>query len=191
MHTRGSFHLVLVADGSKGTDAAARAVRNLIDLAAIERITVAAVRCPYDFMDDWAIGVLGLTGLVTQPMVDGLWKQAETWGAKEAERVVGLLGDVSIPVVTAVRLGNPVDELVALTTKDETDLVVIGNDECTKHRRVTRRDVAAELTKKAPCPVMIVRPEPEAPPVSGKRAKAPKCKVEQPVRAPLLAGLGA
>jgi nucleotide-binding universal stress UspA family protein len=191
MHPRGSFHLVLVADGSAGTDAAARAVRDLIDPAAIGRITVVAVGNPYDFVDDWVIGVLGLVGFVSQPMVDGLWKQAELWAATEADRVENLLGCVSIPVVGVVRVGNPVDEVLAIVRSDGTDLVVIGCGGGHGHGRRVRQDVAGELTRRAPCPVLVVRADADEPPVSGKRVRESGRRVARPVTVPALAGLGA
>ena len=191
MHQRGSFHLVLVADGSPGTDAAARAVRDLIDPAAIGRITVAAVGSPFDFVDDWVIGVLGLVGLVTQPMVEGLWKQAETWADKEAERVVRLLGSVSIPVARVVHVGNPVDEILVIARNDGTDLVVIGSECGRRHQRTMHRDVAGELTRRAPCPVLVVRPDAEEPPARGKRVNARDQRVRRSAAMPALAGMGA
>lgn len=191
MHPRGSFHLVLVADGSAGTDAAARAVRDLIDPAAIGRITIVAVGNPYDFVDDWVIGVLGLVGIVSQPMVDGLWKQADFWATGEAERVKKLLGCVSVPVVSAVRAGNPVDEILAIVRSDGTDLVVIGSGDGPRHHRKVRQDVAGELTRRAPCPVLVVRAEAEKPPVSGKRVHQPGHRLARPATVPVLAGLGA
>jgi nucleotide-binding universal stress UspA family protein len=191
MHPRGSFHLVLVADGSEGTDAAARAVRDLIDPAAIGRITVVAVGNPYDFVDDWVIGVLGLVGIVSQPMVDGLWKQAESWAVAETDRVEKLLGCVSVPVVSVIRSGNPVDEVLAIVRSDGTDLVVIGSDCGRKHHRKVRQDVAGELTRRAPCPVLVVRADSEKPPITGKRVYRPGHRLVQPATVPALAGLGA
>jgi nucleotide-binding universal stress UspA family protein len=191
MHPRGSFHLVLVADGSEGTDAAARAVRDLIDPAAIGRITVVAVGNPYDFVDDWVIGVLGLVGIVSQPMVNGLWKQAETWAAAETKRVEKLLGCVSVPLVSVVRSGNPVDEVLTIVRSDGTDLVVIGSARGRKHHRKVRQDVAGELTRRAPCPVLVVRADTQEPPVSGKRVHQPGHRLARSATVPALAGLGA
>lgn len=191
MHQRGSFHLVLVADGSTTTDAAARAVRDLVDPAAIGRISVVAVGSPLAFAGDWVVGMLGFVGTVPQAFVDDLWQRAAIWARAEAERVVGLLGDVSPAVVPVVRIGNPVDEIIAARRELGADLIVVGSDGGGRRGRLARRDVAGELMRRASCPVLVVRPGVEQRPPSGKRAPTPRARVARVSPAPLAAGLGA
>jgi nucleotide-binding universal stress UspA family protein len=179
MHRRGSFHLVLVADGSTATDAAARAVRDLIDPAAIGRIFVVAVGSPLVFAGNWTLGMLGFLGPVPQALVDDLWRQANAWATAESERVAGLLGVVVPAVVPVARVGNPVEEIVAAARELEADLIVVGRDGGGR-RRLARRDVAGELMRRASRPVLVVRPGIDEAPPSGKRVPEPGRRVALP-----------
>jgi nucleotide-binding universal stress UspA family protein len=191
MHQRGSFHLVLVADGSPATDAAACAVRDLIDPAAIGRISVVAVGCPFAFASGWALGMLGFVGLVPQALVDDLRERAAGWAAAEAERVVRLMGEVTPPVFPVARVGNAVDEIVAVARELGGDVVVVGSDGGAGTRRAAHGDIAARVMRRAPCPVLVVRPGAEEPPVSGKRVPTSGYRLGRPPAMPLVAGLGA
>jgi nucleotide-binding universal stress UspA family protein len=166
-------------------------VRDLIDPAAIGRISVVAVGCPLAFAGNWTLGMLGFVGAVPQALADDFWRRADAWARAEAGRVAGLLGDVSPPVVPVTRVGNPVEEIVAAARDLRADLVVVGSDGGARRGRPARRDVAGELMRQAPCPVLVVRPGIEESPPSGKRIPAAHRHGAKVNPAPLVAGLGA
>ncbi|HEY7034131.1 MAG TPA: universal stress protein [Thermomicrobiales bacterium] len=191
MHQRGSFYLVLVADGTPATDAAARTVRDLIDPGAIGRVSVVAVGSPVTLGNQWFVGMLGFVGVVPQALVDDLWERARAWAGAEAARVIRLLGEVAPMAVPVVRVGNPVEEVVAVTREWDADLVVIGSERREGMRHAARRDVAAEVMRAATCPVLIVRADGGEPPVSGKRVPVVPWRLAKGAAVPVAAGVGA
>jgi nucleotide-binding universal stress UspA family protein len=185
MYRCGSVQLVLVADGTPATDAAARAIHGLIDPSAIARITIAAVGHPVTSVNGWVLGMLGVVGVVPQSLALGLREEDAVWARAEADRVAHHLGGIKPQAVTVTGSGDPVEEIIALARDISADLIVVGS---TKHGRLARHDLASELVQRAKCPVLVVRPETEDPPVRGKRAPTPRYRLSQPSVAPCAAG---
>jgi nucleotide-binding universal stress UspA family protein len=171
MHTCGSVQLVLVADGAPATDAAASAIRGLLDPSAIARITIAAVGHPVTSASGWVLGMLGVVGVVPQSLALALREQDAAWARAEADRVAHLLGGTKPQVVTVTSRGDPLTEIVKLAQDISADLIVVGSS---KQGRLSRHDLASELVQRANCPVLVVRPEAEDPPVRGKRVPSPR-----------------
>lgn len=182
MHAHGSIHLVLVANGTPVADAAAHAVRELADPATVDRITVVAVGQPLDF-GTWSFGVLGLVGMVPQTLVDDMAAKARSWAESECARVARQLTGCARRVEHAARLGRAVDEIVAVARQGDADVIVIGAGGV--------NGTVTEVMRCAPCPVLVVRPSADEPPVRGRRADRPAFSFPLRPHAPHALGAGA
>jgi nucleotide-binding universal stress UspA family protein len=75
------------------------------------------------------------------------WKAlAETAGVKEVE--------------TATAVGEPAHEIVDFATRNRADLLVLGTHGRTGLSHALMGSVAERVVRKAPCPVLTVRPPP-------------------------------
>ena len=169
MSPRGSFHLLVAADGTPATDAAARAVRELFDHSVIRRVTVVAVGDPFACgINGCVLALLGLAGTTPQPLVDDLRARATTHAAAEVERVVRLIGNAAARIDSLARIGDPVSEIVTAARELGADLIVVGSS----REAAGHRDLASELMRRAQCPVLVIRPVTAVPPANGKRLPA-------------------
>lgn len=190
MHRRGSYHLILVADGSPATDAAVAAVRSLIDPAAIGRISVVAVGYPLSFANSWTVGLLGFAGLATPLVIDDLASQAKTWADTETKRVADLLAGESVAIDRIARVGTPLEEIMDITRKADADLVVVSSNHRPGRFNSSRDELARDLMHRLPCPVLVVHPSTtDEPPIRGQRIPVLDLRLTRP--APLVAGSGA
>lgn len=64
-----------------------------------------------------------------------------------------------VPVVREVRVGTPFVEIVRYAKAAETDLIVIGTHGRSGLAHVLLGSTAERVIRKAPCPVLSVRPE--------------------------------
>jgi nucleotide-binding universal stress UspA family protein len=185
MYKCGSVQLVLVADGTPATDAAARAIKGLLDPSAIARITIAAVGHPVTSANGWVLGMLGVVGVVPQSLALALREQDAAWARAEVDRVAHLLGGIKPQVVTVTSSGDPLNEIVKLARDISADLIVVGS---AKQGRLARHDLASDLVQHAKCPVLVVRPDADDRPTRGKRVPTPRHRLSQPIVAPCAAG---
>jgi nucleotide-binding universal stress UspA family protein len=192
MHRRGSYHLILVADGSRATDAAVTAVRSLIDPAAIGRISVVAVGYPFAFAHGWSLGFLGFAGFATPLLLDDLATRAKTWADTETQRVADLLAGESVALDRIARVGTPIDEIMDIARKADADIVVVSSNSRPGRFASSRDELARDLMHRLPCPVLVVHPRAaDAPPVRGQRIPALDLRLSRSSQSPLVAGAGA
>ena len=94
---------------------------------------------------------------------------------EQGERVVGVLRDEGerqgLTVASAVRRGDPFEEIVASAQNLEVDLIVMGHVGRRPRARVLLGSVAERVLEFAPCPVMVVKHEDEAAPRGAHRPK--------------------
>jgi universal stress protein A len=62
------------------------------------------------------------------------------------------------PVITAVRFGTPFLEIIRYAREHDIDLIVLGSHGRTGIAHVLLGSVAERVVRKAPCPVLTVRP---------------------------------
>jgi nucleotide-binding universal stress UspA family protein len=192
MHRRGSYHLILVADGSRATDDAVTAVRSLIDPAAIGRISVVAVGYPFAFAHGWSLGFFGLAGLATPLLLDDLTTRAKTWADTETRRVANLLAGESVAIDRIARVGTPIDEIMDVARESDADLVVVSSNSRPGRFASSRDELARDLMHRLPCPVLVVHPSTaDEPPIRGQRIPALDLLITRPASTPLTAGAGA
>jgi nucleotide-binding universal stress UspA family protein len=87
---------------------------------------------------------------------------------EQGERVVGVLRDEGerqgLAVASAVRRGDPFEEIVATAQQQEVDLIVMGHVGRRPRARVLLGSVAERVLEFAPCPVMVVKHEEDGAP---------------------------
>jgi len=77
------------------------------------------------------------------------------------------LRDSGANVSTVVAEGHPADVLMRLAKQHDTELIVVGSRGRGSLRELFLGSVSHSLTLRAPCPVVVVPHELEAPPVHG------------------------
>jgi universal stress protein A len=99
----------------------------------------------------------------------------EDYREKAQERVAGLIGpDSPLTVETVVVEGIAAAEILRVAAEHPVDLIVIGSHGRTGIGRVLMGSVAEEVSRKAPCPVLIVRTPHEVQESAEKPASAAK-----------------
>ncbi len=137
------------------SDASRAAMEVAVDLAArngAELVLLHAYPIPgYTFPDG---------SVVASPkMMDELAEQAEHH-LGEWKRDAGALGARSVVTVKAV--GEPATEIVAYARERGVDLLVVGTHGRTGLEHALMGSTAERVVRRAPCPVLTVRPPPAA-----------------------------
>lgn len=97
----------------------------------------------------------------------------EDYREKAQERIAALVGpDRPIEVETIVVEGIAAVEILRAASELHPDLIVIGSHGRTGLGRVLMGSVAEEISRKAPCPVLIVREPHKIPEEAGQEASA-------------------
>jgi nucleotide-binding universal stress UspA family protein len=153
-------HLLLATDGSEPSLEAARLVRDLLNPAALARVTVLAVVPPLETMPFYAAyagyGMSG-GGMPSQETRDALAASAEQTAQDALQRTVKEL-NTTAPVETAVRHGSPTDEIVRCATESGVGLIVMGSRGWGEMHAVLLGSVSERVLHTAHCPVLIARP---------------------------------
>jgi nucleotide-binding universal stress UspA family protein len=177
------LHILFATDGSPHALAAARFVKTMINPAVIGKLTIVTVMKPA-MVEELRVGldktiaheyrVEQVHGHEAQPPVTiGYWampvgRKEETWadwehavdGAAQnmLTECIDLLGEFTPNLVTLVRIGSPVNEIVRVAQTEAVDLIVLGSHGWGEVRSILQRSVADRVLHRAPCPVLIVRP---------------------------------
>jgi nucleotide-binding universal stress UspA family protein len=110
---------------------------------------------------------LGL-GLVFLRVVDnGLSKEKVSAIAERLERDCGALSETDSGARCLVDSGHPDERLVAAATAEQASMIVVGS---TGPRSSLLGSISAEVSKRAPCPVVVVPPGAELSATRPRRA---------------------
>jgi nucleotide-binding universal stress UspA family protein len=134
--------------GTDGSESAARAVREAIDIAVRDGArlhVVTAYPDPAMFRERIASGA-------TRVDVD-LRDVAEGVGARVAREAE----ERSVDVNTHAREGDPAEVILDVAKEQDADLIVVGSRGLSGVRRFLLGSVSAKVSEHAPCSVMIVR----------------------------------
>jgi len=149
-------HVLIATDGSEQSLRAARYLRDLVNPASLDRVTVIAVVRPLaavPFASDF-----GEEEQAAQQAVDGPESLSFQRAAQQAvERVAGELRDVAPRVDTSVRGGTPADQIIRAATELDADLIVIGGRGKGAVEAIVLGSVAYRVLHHAPCPVLVTR----------------------------------
>ncbi len=153
--------LLLATDGSESSLEAARLVRDLLNPAALARVTILAVAPPLELTPFYGAsvgyGMYGSGGGLSQETWDALSVAAERTAQDALQRTVTELNSTA-PVETTVRRGSPADEIVRCATERGAGLIVMGSRGWGEMHAVLLGSVSERVLHTAPCPVLIVRP---------------------------------
>jgi len=154
-------HLLLATDGSEPSLEAARLVRDLLNPAALARVTVLAVVAPLETVPFYGAsvgyGMYGGGSVLSQETQDEVTTSAERTAQDALRRTVAEL-HTTAPVETVVRRGSPADEIVRWATEGGVGLIVMGSRGWGEMHAVLLGSVSERVLHAAPCPVLIVRP---------------------------------
>jgi len=146
------FDRVLIP--TDGSDPARSAVEMALGLAETHRATLHIL-----FIVDQPTSVSGMgegfSGL------DGLLNALEERGQETTEAVVERAKDRDIETTTAVRRGNPHDDILAYANDHEIDVIVMGTHGRTGVKRALLGSVTEDVVRHSEIPVLTVHREPE------------------------------
>ncbi len=122
-------HLLLATDGSEPSLEAARLVRDLLNFAALSRVTTLAVVPPLETVPFYGTNVgYGMYGggVLSQETYDAATVLAEQTAQDALQRTVEGLS-ATVPVETVIGHGSPAEEIVLKPTQRRVRLIVMGS----------------------------------------------------------------
>jgi nucleotide-binding universal stress UspA family protein len=90
-------------------------------------------------------------------VLDQLEKQTQRWIARELTKLADKARVAGITASTALRSGDPVDQIIGTARRDGADLIVVGTHGRHGLSKVFLGSVAERVVAMAPCPVVTVR----------------------------------
>jgi len=178
-------HALIATDGSREAIAAADVFRGLINPATLRRITVVSVARPVHCC--CGFWMWGMVGIIPQPVVDEIGRQATAAAQEAARREVAALADLPVTIKTIIRTGTPADEIIAAAREVAADLIVVGSRGHGGLRSALLGSVSEAVLHRAPCPVLVVRPTEDATqPPRGHRVPARPITLARRQRQPAL-----
>lgn len=137
-------------------------------MASIERILVpldlnrlSEAKVPFAEAQAKAFGaeIILLHVLPTDAMAGDAVSPAEAQARTYLDAITSRLHSEGLQVRPVVRFGNPVDVILSEITAEDVDLVVLGTNIRSGLTRLITGSIAGEIIDKAPCPVLLVRPD--------------------------------
>lgn len=109
---------------------------------------------------------LGLGLVFVRVVEDRAPKKEISAVAERLERISGDATEVDCGAGWLVEFGHPVDRLVAAAAAENAAMIVVGS---TGPRSSLLGSVSAEVSRRAPCPVVVVPPGADASSANGRR----------------------
>jgi nucleotide-binding universal stress UspA family protein len=116
---------------------------------------------------------LGLGLVFVRVVEDGAPKKEIGAVAERLERISGGATEVDCGASWLVEVGHPADRLVAAAAAENAAMIVIGS---TGPRSSLLGSVSAQVSRRAPCPVVVVPPRADAGSANGRRDR--QCETE-------------
>jgi nucleotide-binding universal stress UspA family protein len=108
-------------------------------------------------------------GLVFVRVVeDGAPKKEISAVAQRLERLTGDATEVDCGAGWLVEVGHPADRLVAAAAAENAAMIIVGSS---GPRSSLLGSISAEVSRRAPCPVVVVPPGADASSANGRRAR--------------------
>jgi len=114
-------------------------------------------------LDKIALGALPSAGLPEAPIATPIAIPLDTpmpspEESPQVAQVHELLGEAEIQYEVVAVTGDPAERLVDLATARKATLIVVGGDERGFLERLLEGSVATDVSRHAPCDVLVVRP---------------------------------
>ena len=146
------FNRILVP--TDGSDAGKPAVDMALSLAQAHDATL-HVLCIVDQPTSVSSAGEGFSGL------DNLLDQLEERGRETTAAIAEQARESNVETVTAVRRGNPHDDILAYATESEIDVIVMGTHGRTGVKRALLGSVTEDVVRHSEIPVLTVHRKPE------------------------------
>jgi len=147
------MHVLVATDGSPSSIAAARAAAEL--LRAAEQVTLVTVLTEVPGDDAG-----GFEGSVYTPWEqDKLWKQELAEAGEELERTAAALTNAKVD--KRIEVGDVAGTVCRVAAEIHVDVIVVGSHGRGAIERILLGSVSEHIVRHAPCPVLVVRPEPK------------------------------
>jgi nucleotide-binding universal stress UspA family protein len=147
------MHVLVATDGSPSSIAAARAAADL--LRAAEHVTLVTVLT--EVPGDDAGGFEG--SVYSAEEQDKLWKQELAEAGEELERTAAALTNAEID--KRIEIGDVAGTVCRVAAELHVDVIVVGSHGRGAIERILLGSVSEHIVRHAPCPVLVVRPEPK------------------------------
>ena len=151
------MRVIVTTDGSKQSMTAARTFKSFTDPAKIDEVIVLAVIRPFSAVA-FADEVSG-QGTVHRPQEMSFREAADNAVATLAGEFAGW----GPKVTKRVRSGSPANEIIKAATRASAGLIVVAAGGRGLSDTVLMGSTAQRVQHYAPCPVLVVRPQPRAP----------------------------
>jgi nucleotide-binding universal stress UspA family protein len=89
----------------------------------------------------------------------GLWKQLKEAAERQMARLRELYQDAGVNLEAQVIEGVPFVEIIRSADREKADLIVMGSHGRTGVRHLLMGSVAEKVSRKASCPVLIIKPK--------------------------------
>jgi nucleotide-binding universal stress UspA family protein len=109
---------------------------------------------------------LGLGLVFVRVVEDGAPKRKISAVAKRLERISGRASEVDCGADWLVEVGHPADRLIAAAVTENASMIVVGS---TGPRSPLLGSISAEVSRRAPCPVVVVPPGVDVSSAKGRR----------------------
>jgi nucleotide-binding universal stress UspA family protein len=109
---------------------------------------------------------LGLGLVFVRVVEDGAPKRKISAVAERLERISGSASEVDCGAGWLVEVGHPADRLIAAAATENASMIVVGS---TGPRSSLLGSISAEVSRRAPCPVVVVPPGADGSSVNGRR----------------------
>ncbi len=147
-------HVLLATDGSEPSLEAARLVRDLLNPAAVARVTIVAVLPT--LTTNYYFGPYSM--VLSQEEWDATAATMMRTAEDALRRTKDELHTTTTPVDTLLRRGVPAEEIVRCAEERSAALLVMGSRGWGEMHAVLLGSVSERVLHTAPCPVLIVRP---------------------------------
>jgi nucleotide-binding universal stress UspA family protein len=138
--------------GTDGSETAAEAVREAIELAKVAKAKLEIVSAyepvPQSRLRDEGEGIPGDVAQTVNPREDV---------QLVLDKAAGEAKKAKVDVVTHPRQGDPADAILDVAEENSADLVIVGNKGMTGARRFLLGSVPNKISHHAPCDVWIVK----------------------------------
>jgi nucleotide-binding universal stress UspA family protein len=109
---------------------------------------------------------LGLGLVFVRVVEDGAPKRRISAVAERLERISGGASEVDCGAGWLVEVGHPADRLIAAAAAENASMIVVGS---TGPRSSLLGSISAEVSRRAPCPVVVVPPGADVSSANGRR----------------------
>ena len=148
------MHVLIATDGSPSSLAAARKAGTLLRTA--EHVTLISVLTEIPGEDAG-----GFEGSVYSPAEqDALWKQEMAEAGEELERTAATI--TSMQIDKRIEVGDVGGTVCRVAADLKVDVIVVGSHGRGAIERILLGSVSEQIVRHAPCPVLVIRPEPDA-----------------------------